>query len=140
VPPTSTFTAVPPTNTTEPTATAVPPTATPVPPTPTALPTAAAGSDGPLVILKAQPWPQPNPRWLGLKLDGSADRVHCQIYSQAWVEVEAADLLNAGAGWNRLSLEKSAAELPNGTYYYSIQARRGGVVSKAVKGILYRER
>lgn len=104
--------------------------------TPTATQPPGPGTEGPLVIEKAQPYPQPGARSLKLKLLGQADSIRVKIYSKSWVLVAEREGPGAAAGWSSLSLGSQVEGLAPGLYYYCVDLKRAGQRSAAVKGTL----
>jgi peptidoglycan/xylan/chitin deacetylase (PgdA/CDA1 family) len=109
-------------------------------PTPTVTVTPAAtalplATDGSLLILKAVPFPQPNPSSLRLQLAGSAESTELSLFSAALSCVgryEGPGI--AGAGWVSVPLDSLSP--PNGSYFFQARARRGSVLSPPFSGRL----
>jgi hypothetical protein len=93
-----------------------------------------------LVIEKAVPFPQPNPRQLALLLQGQADSVTLRVYTQAWVLVLEERYASASAGWSRLDLPAAWQAQPSGVYFFTVSAQRGSAAARPQKGVLMRLR
>ena len=106
-------------------------------PSPTANP-----SQGPLVILNLRPYPNPNPRALGIQLQGPADRLELRLYSEANTRVRNWSYGPTPAGWSSVALPGGWAQgLASGLYFARVLAYRGAAVSapsKPVRWVLLR--
>jgi hypothetical protein len=105
--------------------------------TPTPSPSASPGVGGTTTpgapdafnrILEVQAWPNPNPRKIRVKMDGSCERLRVRIYSRAWVLLGESE--GAGpdrAGWSSVDLP-NLSEVAAGTYFYRVHSERAGNV------------
>jgi hypothetical protein len=100
------------------------------------LPTAAPTADpnGPLVILQSSAWPNPNPRFVSVLLEGAADKITLKVYTAAWVLVGRSQSGAVAPGWSRLSLPAPLAGAPRGLYYFVVQAEAQGRLSQPKTG------
>lgn len=88
-------------------------------------------------ILQAVPGPNPNPTGISVQLDNRADYVDVKVYSVAMSMVAEDAAGTGGPGWLLVPLPPGfASYTPAGTYYYSVQAFKGGVGTKAVTGTI----
>jgi hypothetical protein len=89
-----------------------------------------APSEGPLQIDASAAVPDPNPRVVAFKLSGAADDVELRLWSVSLGLLETVHSGVASAGWGQIVLpETTLAGLANGTYFYTLSARRGGIDS-----------
>jgi hypothetical protein len=86
-----------------------------------------------LVVEEALAWPQPNPRWLAVKLQGNAERLEVRLYSPAWILFERFEAGPLTKGWNQLPLPDAAAR---GLQYFKVCAVDAGRRSEARIGRL----
>jgi hypothetical protein len=93
-----------------------------------------------LVIERAVPFPQPDPRQLAVLMQGPADAVTLRVYTQAWALVFEQRYPSAASGWSRLDLPDAWQAQANGVYFFSVSAQRGSVESRPQKGALMRLR
>jgi hypothetical protein len=99
--------------------------------TPAGTPLPSAGT---LSILAVQPRPQPNPSSLAVKLNGNADALLFDLYSANLVRQQVQLSGTFGPGWNQVAVDLKG--VPNGVYFYRLEARRGGARSSPAKGTL----
>ena len=104
--------------------------------TPGQAPATSGGGEGPLGISQACGLPNPNAREIAFAMGGAADRTELRIYSPALVLAAFAQGGPATAGWNRQPLPPEWAGLPNGTWFFTLQAFRGAAVSARAQGRL----
>lgn len=78
--------------------------------------------------------PNPNPRLFAIQLSGPADSLEIRIYDVALKRVAKWNFTGPfGQGWVSLSLPgDGVVRWPNGLYYATAQAWRGGAVSRPV--------
>jgi len=96
--------------------------------TQTGSPQASTSANGPLVVQKVLPLPNPGATKIAVLLAGPADSVEIRVWTVALVlatDIESGDQ-TLSQGWNEISLpedflQKSAA----GLYYVTVSARRG---------------
>ena len=98
--------------------------------------TVTAVPEGQNVIKTVVPVPNPNPDHLAVDLKSSVDEVFCRIYSKGWNLIRVEKLGPQGPGWCEIPLPvEFLAGAANGTYYYVVDSKRDGGMSKqAAKG------
>ena len=111
--------------------------------TPSALPSSSktsaptAPASGGLIIQAAFPVPDPNPTIFYVQLPGWADSIELAIYSSANTLITTQVSGPHYPGWTLVHLPPGFLRgAANGTYFYTLQARRGGVLSSTVRGPL----
>ncbi len=91
-------------------------------------------ANGPAQILSALPVPNP---WTGpgsgrssptiaVDLAGEADDVVVKVYTKALFLVGSYDFGQQSGGWDQVALPSQVAALPDGLYYFTVTASRGG--------------
>lgn len=107
------------------------PSATPASAAATATPVNAGGT---LQVLDLRAWPNPDPAYVSVLLDGAADAVDVKVYSAALDRVAVLSAGPCAAGWVRIPLPADRlAALPKGLYFMRAVARRGALQSLPAK-------
>ena len=108
-------------------------------PTATVAVTATPIASGPNHIDKAVPLPNPDPVAFQLFLQGPADAIQLDLYSTALtLEKQVKITRTLSKGWNSVALPSDFGQgLGHGLHYFSVKARQGTDLSKAVMGKLY---
>jgi hypothetical protein len=88
-------------------------------PTPMPVPTDPASPR----ILQVRPFPNPNPKWLSVEIQGLAQQLRVRIYSPARVLVAEMDQAVTTSGWNRVSL--LSLDLSPGLWHYEVDLGAG---------------
>jgi hypothetical protein len=91
-----------------------------------------SADEGPLKVLTAVPFPNPNPTALSIRMAGPADSMRIQAFTPALnlaLEFQTGGLQE---GWNTLALPGAWRSLPDGLYYLRLQGGRGTAVSSPV--------
>ena len=100
------------------------PSATPTPAAATATP--APSGSGALEILACLPVPNPDPLWIALNLDGSADDVELKLYSPGLTLLKQLSSGPLPSGWSKVPLPAEfLSAVPHGLCYLSVRAKRG---------------
>jgi O-glycosyl hydrolase len=94
--------------------------------------TATAVTGGPLVIEHLASVPNPNPKYLDIDLNGSADRVVLTVYTTALVQVGQTETGPLMAGWTSVPVGGLFDRLAPGLYYVVAEAWRGNAHSAVV--------
>jgi hypothetical protein len=82
-------------------------------------------------------WPNPNPRYLAVKLKGPAESVQVRLYTPAWIRLGAVHSAAMAAGWQRVDLGSALDAAPGGLLYFVVEAKAGSRLSPALRGRLY---
>ena len=99
-----------------------------VTPVPSVDPTSVSDPNAPLQVLAAAAVPNPNPSAIAVQLSGPADDIAVKIYSSAHTLLFEADSGSTAGGWSSVELPP-LTWLPNGLYYFTVTAWRGGKTS-----------
>jgi len=93
----------------------------------------ALASRGSLEILAMQPWPNPNPTSLAVKLGAAADRVELSIYTSGLTQVSRAVSGPYPAGWVQVPIPADWQGAPNGLYYARAMAYSHSTAFRSIK-------
>jgi hypothetical protein len=83
------------------------------------------GESGAPEILDARAWPDPNPRYLAVRLEGRAQGLELKLFSPSAAVVVGRNFDGAGPGWSHLDLSAMTASLGNGAYFFKVRAEPG---------------
>lgn len=74
-------------------------------------------------MVQAKPYPNPNPLWLSVQVEGAATQVRVRVFSPARVVVALLMAPANGPGWVRVPL--ASADLGPGLWHFIADTRDG---------------
>lgn len=80
--------------------------------------------------------PQPDPRFIQVRLNKRTASMSLKVYTRAWVLVGESVEGPHPAGWSRLGLPEAFRSAPPGAYYFRVEA--GGQHDADRMGVLMR--